>query len=204
VKNVNILITQPEGEIRSTFFTSDVIEKLDKLGKVTWNQYKRQFTKEELRELMKDIDICITGWGCVRIDEYVLENADKLKLIAHTGGSVATLVSDTLYDKNIRVISGNWVYAESVAEAVIGYSLCSLRDLVFYNNEVQAGRWHNGKYYNEGILDQSFGLVGFGAVAKYLVKMLKPFRTKIRVYDPYISDSLIEEYGIEKATLEEK
>jgi phosphoglycerate dehydrogenase-like enzyme len=200
---MNILITQPEGEIRNTFFTGDVIEKLNSFGRITWNQHNRQLTREELREMIKGIDICISGWGCERFDEYVLENADKLKIVAHTGGSVATLVSEALYEKNIRIISGNWVFAESVAEAVIGYSLCSLRDLVYYDNEVQAGRWHDGKYYNEGILDQSFGLVGFGTVAKYLVKMLKPFRAKIRVYDPYISDRAAEEYGIEKATLEE-
>lgn len=200
---MNILVTLPVGDIRSTFFTCDVIEKLNKLGNVVWNKYDRQFTKEELTESIKDIDICFTGWGCQRLDEQVLENAKKLKILAHTGGSVATLVSQALYERNVKVISGNWVFAESVAEAVIGYSLCSLRDLVFYNNEVQSGRWHNGKYYNEGILDQSFGLVGFGTVAKYLVKMLRPFRAKVKVYDPYISDDLVEEYGIEKASLED-
>jgi phosphoglycerate dehydrogenase-like enzyme len=200
---MNILISQPEGEVRSTFFTPDVIEKLSKIGKIIWNKHERQFTKEELREEIKDIDICISGWGCQRFNEDILENANKLKIVAHTGGSVATLASDVLYEKNIKLISGNWVFAESVAEAVIGYSLCSLRDLVFYNNEVQAGRWHDGKFYNEGILDQSFGLVGFGTVAKYLVKMLRPFRAKIRVYDPYLTDSVANEYGVEKATLEE-
>ncbi len=200
---MNILITQPEGEIRNTFFTSQVIENLSKIGKIIWNKYDTQFTNEELREKIKDIDICISGWGCPRFDEYVLENANRLKIVAHTGGSVATIASEAIYEKNIKLISGNWVFAESVAEAVIGYSLCSLRDLVFYNNEVQAGRWHDGKYYNEGILDQSFGLVGFGTVAKYLVNMLKPFRAKIRVYDPYLTDSAANEYGVEKATLEE-
>lgn len=200
---MNILITQPEGEVRNTFFTPDTVEKLSGIGIIKWNKYDRQFTREELRENIKDIDICISGWGCERFDEYVLENANKLKIIAHTGGSVATIISEALYEKGIKIISGNWVFAESVAEAVIGYSLCSLRDLVFYNNEVQAGRWHDGKYYNEGILDQSFGLVGFGTVAKYLVKMLKPFRARIRVYDPYITDKEAEEYGVQKVTLDD-
>ena len=200
---MNILITQPIGEVRRTFFTPEIVVEVEKLGTVIWNNTDRQFTKEELREKIKNIDVCLTGWGTIRFDEDVLQNSNRLKIIAHTGGSVSTLISEELYKKNIKVISGNWVYAESVAEAVIAYSLCSLRDLVFYDNEIQAGRWHEEKYYNEGILDQNFGLVGFGAVAKYLVNMLKPFRAKIKVYDPYITESVFSEFGVEKASLEE-
>jgi len=99
------------------------------------------------------------------------------------------------------VISGNRLYAESVAEGVIGYILSALRDIPFYANEVQQNRWSTGQSYNEGLLDQTIGLVGFGMVAKYLVGMLKPFRVKIKVYDPYVTDDVFALYGVEKASL---
>lgn len=200
---MKILVTLPLGYVRDTFFTPKLIEKIESMGEVVWNQSKEQYSNEELSEKLKDVDICITGWGTKCLDKEVLETAEKLKLVAHTAGSVAGIVSDYLYEKDIKVISGNWVFAESVAEGVIAYILCSLRELVFYDNEVKQGRWRDGTFFNESILDQCVGLVGFGAVAKYLVKFLKPFRCRIKVYDPYADDKIFIEHGVEKATLEE-
>jgi phosphoglycerate dehydrogenase-like enzyme len=200
---MKILVTLPMGYVWDTFFTPDVVEKLESMGEIVWNESKEQFSTGELRERLTDVDICITGWGTKCLDIEVLETAEKLKLVAHTAGSVAGLVSDYLYEKGIKVISGNWVFAESVAESVIGYIICSLRELTYYNNEVKQGRWRGVNFFNEGILDQSVGLVGFGAVAKYLVKFLKPFRCKIKVYDPYADDKVFIEHGVERGTLEE-
>lgn len=200
---MNILVTQPEGQVKDTFFTTAEIDKLHSIGNVTWNPSSKQFSRDDLREKLRGIDVCISGWGCERFDEFVLQNADKLKIIAHTGGSVSTIVSDELYERGIKVISGNWIYAESVAEGVLAYILASLRELPYYNSLVQNGGWRTEFFHNESLLDQTVGLVGFGSVAKYLVEMLKPFRTEIKVYDPYVTDILLKEYGVVRAELEE-
>lgn len=197
------MITIPAGRVRDTFIPRDVADRINALGNITWNPFSRQFSREELRESIRNVDVCITGWGTPRLDQYVLEGAKNLKLVAHTGGTVYPIVSDYLYDKGIKVISGNKIYAESVAEGVIAYILCSLRDLIRYANEMQIYGWSKDDYYNEGLLDQTVGLVGFGAVARALTKMLRPFRAKIKVYDPYVDDSVLAEYGVQPATLEE-
>lgn len=200
---MNILVSMPQGDTFKTFFTKEVCVELDKLGNITWNTLGRQFTKEEFREALIDKDICITGWGCPKLDEYVIEKADKLKVLAHTGGSVAYVASEALFDKGVKVLSGNNIYAESVAEGVMAYMLCSLRELIYYNQEVKEGKWREDIFSNESLLDKKVGLVGFGAIAKYLVKMLEPFRCKIKVYDPFLSEETLKEYGVQKATLEE-
>ncbi len=200
---MNILISMPKGDTQKTFFTKEVCLELETLGNITWNNTERQFTKDEFREVLIDKDICITGWGCPKLDDYVIEKANKLKVLAHTGGSVAYIASEALFDKGIKVLSGNNIYAESVAEGVMAYILCSLRELIYYNNEVKEGRWREDIFFNESLLDKKVGLVGFGAIAKYLVKMLQPFRCKIKVYDPFLSEETLKEYGVQKATLEE-
>ena len=187
----------------SSFIPKETEKILESIGEVIWNRTDRNFTKEELKEKVAGADVCLTGWGHVQFDADVVEVAGQLKLIAHTGGSVAPLVSDCLYDKGIRVISGNKIFAESVAEGTIGYILSSLRDIPYYSYDMKNGGWATKGYYNEGLLDQTVGLVGFGMVAKYLVRMLNPFRVKIKTYDPYIKDETLIEYGVEKASLEE-
>lgn len=200
---MKILVAMPKNPLSNTFMTDWLAEEIEELGTVVWNESENHFTGEELKEKLKDIDICITGWGSVPFDEPVLENADRLKLIAYTGGTITGIVSDTLFERGITVLGGNRTFAESVAEGVIAYALASLRDIPRYSNGMQEGRWKTASYYNEGLLDQTVGLVGFGMIAKSLVKMLKPFRTKIKVFSKHISEEEMKEYNVEKASLEE-
>jgi len=196
---MNILVAMADNSIRSTFIPPEVEKKIELLGNVSWNTTSNALSAEELKLRIKDSDVCITGWGCKCFDRNVLEGNQSLRLIAHTGGSVARIVSDYLYEKGIRVISGNKLYSESVAEGVIAYMLASLRDISFYSNEMQSGDWQKNADYNEGLLEQNIGLVGFGAVARSLVKMLKVFRVKVKVYDPYVTEQTCIEYGVTHA-----
>jgi len=200
---MNILVTLPEIDGKNSFITPEIESMLESMGNVTWNPFNRQFSADELKDYIRETDVCITGWGCPTLDRYILESAGRLKLVAHTGGSVATLVSPYLYDRGIRVISGNRIFAESVAEGVLAYILCSLRNIPYYSQDMKAGGWQTGGFMSEGLLDQDIGLVGFGMVAKYLVSMLRPFRVKIKVYDPYVNDDILREYNVEKATLDQ-
>ena len=200
---MRILVANARGVVHETFFPKDTVAKLERMGEVIWNDMDRNFTKDELREKLKGIDVCITGWGTPTLDQYVIEEADDLKLVAHTGGTVASLVSDALYDKGVRVISGNDIYARSVAEGVIAYILASLRDIPRYTDMLRKEGWHNGSWWNEGLLNQTVGLVGFGAIAKYLVPMLHAFDTKIKVYSSYLTKEEAEKWGVEVASLEE-
>lgn len=199
----NILVTMPEGGVRDTFMPPGIAEEINKLGSVEWNTSVNQYTSEELREKLKGKDICITGWGCAAFDENVLANADRLKLIAHTGGTVATLTSEAIYRKGIRIVSANDCFAESVAEGVIAYILAALRDIPYWDGVMRTGGWKPLLYINEGIMERTVGLVGFGAISKILVGMLKPFRVGIKVYSNHLDNKEAERYGVKSASLEE-
>lgn len=147
------------------FFGRERILELEALGTVEWNEGCEQFSQEELCERIAGKDICVTGWGSPLFDEKVLAHADRLKLIAHTGGSVKPIVTDAVYERGIRVVSGNRVFAESVAEGVIAYALAALRDIPYYSAQVKAGFWRP-KFENRGLLDRSVGIVGYGMTAE--------------------------------------
>lgn len=200
---MNILVSIPKGSVRDTFIPEDVVQRINSMGNVVWNDTESNWTSLELQEKLRDIDVCICGWGSNAFNEDALKYADRLKIVAHTGGSASKFITKELFERGIRVISGNWFFAQSLAEGTLAYMLSSLRDIPYYNNEVHEGRWHNYNYYNEGILDQTVGLIGFGMTAQILVSMLKPFNVKIKVFSEHKSDDIYKEYGVEKATLEE-
>lgn len=200
---LNILVTIPRlSPVFSTFFDEKREKELESIGNVVWNTSEKQFTKIELKEKLQDIDICITGWGTPSFEEDVLEGANKLRFIAHTGGSVKPYVTDACYERGIRVVSGNEVFAESVAEGVVAYALTSLRDIPKFSSELKKGNWPS-QFTNKGLLERKVGIVGYGMIARYVVGMLKPFHCECKVFSRHIANEELEKHQMEKASLEE-
>ena len=194
----NIAILMPDNDTRKTFITPAALKAFEKLGNVSINQ-NTAYEPQSMAQLLAGCHICVTGWGCPPLDEAVLKNAHDLLLVIHTGGAVADLATSYLYDKGVRVISGNEMFAESVAEGTLAYILAALRRIPFFNRAVQDGLWKGVDRSNKGILDRKVGLVGFGAIPRYLVPMLKPFRCDIWVYDPFVDDCILEEHDVRRA-----
>ncbi len=202
LKPIKILVSIPAGEMRDSFFSEALSARLEQLGCVEWNTNTEQFSEEELAEKLSGVDICISGWGNTPFYEKTLKYADKLKLIAHIGGSVRPMVGDAAFEMGIRVCSGNRVFAESVAEGVLTYMLCSLRKIGEYEARMAAGEWPS-LIGTRGLLGRSVGLVGYGMIAEYLVKFLKPFGCRILVSSRHISEEELAAAGIEAASAEE-
>lgn len=200
---MNILVTMPKGYVRDTFFTPLSTKYIEELGNVTYNPYERNYTKEELKEALKDIDIVFCGWGSGLYDEEVLEGADSLKILAYTAGSLAGIVDSAIYKKNVTVLGANCVFAESVAEACLCYTMVGLRRIEKYAKWMREGRWKNEKCIYEGIMNRTIGLVGFGAIAKKFVEFLKPFNVEILVNSGHLTEEEAAKYGVKKATLNE-
>lgn len=198
-----ILVTVPEGIVRNTFFPPETIKRLESLGDVIWNDKGRQFTPEELRDALADVEVLMAGWGTARLTDEVLSKANALKTIAYTGGSVAGLTPFSVFQRGIRVLSGNDIFAESVAESVIAYALTALRDIPKYKEMMLRDGWSTPGWYNEGLLEQTVGLIGFGAVARHTVKLLAPFRTPIKVWADFLTEADEAAWGIKKVTAEE-
>jgi phosphoglycerate dehydrogenase-like enzyme len=137
------------------------------------------------------------------VDLDVLQAANKLKIHAHTGGSVASYITKEEYDKGIIVLSGNDIYAQSVAEGCLCYTLCAQRRIVDYNNTVHQGGWRPTPDHTMGLIGKKIGLVGFGAIAKYYIDLLRWFQPELLIASKYITEEEALHLGGHKATLEE-
>ena len=177
-------VTLPKNAVFPTFFTEENIALIESLGEVVWNEGSVQLTNDEIASLIGDSEIYVTGWGSPRLDEKILSAAPNLRLLVHLCGTVDPFVSDEMWQRGVRVISGNDFFAESVAEGTIGYMLTALRDIPMYSTRLkQEKRWKTSEDTNRGLLGKTIGIVSYGAIARHLVRMLQPFRVKIKVYD---------------------
>ena len=202
---MKMLVNIPKGKVFNTFFTEENIALANSLGEIVWNDTEEVFRDEVLMELLSDCDVYVTCWGSPRLEKKYVDAAPNLKLLCHLCGTVVPFVSDEMWDKGIRVVSGNNYFAESVAEGTIAYMMTALRDIPMYISRLRDDKiWATPEDWTESLLYKTVGIVSYGAIAKHLVKMLKPFKVKLKVYDIVdVPEEDKAEYGISQCSLEE-
>ena len=123
-EQIKILVSIPDGEVRDSFFSEEQRVRLERLGCVEWNANAEQYGEEELAEKLRGVDICISGWGNTPFHEKTLKYADKLKLIAHIGGSVRPMVGDAAFERHRKVEDHH--FAEREERGVEHAAACNL------------------------------------------------------------------------------
>lgn len=200
---MKIFVEMPAGPETDTFMNQENIDLLESLGEVVWNKSNKHLTVEELRDALEDVDVLVCSWRVKTLTEEVLAKANKLKLVAYTAGSVAAVVTDEMYAKGIRIVGGNNAFAESVAEGTMTHILASLRQFSKYDCRNIEGGWKSASTMTEGLLGKTVGIVGYGAIARYLLGMLKPFKVKIKLYSKHTTPEQAAAMGVQKADLDE-
>lgn len=197
-------ITIPQGEVYDTFITEKARKAWETFCIVEKNPYDRQMTAEEICTEAKDADIIIAGWGTISYNSDVIEKLPNLKFIVYTAGSTSVVAGDgSLFERGIKLLSGNEYFAMSVAEACLCYTICALRKIGLYYTEIKKSGWYTSKWENRGLFNKKVGIIGYGAIAKYFCEYLKTFTKDIMVYSNHLSEEQAKELGLQKAELEE-
>ena len=169
-------------ETRATFLTDENMALLRSFGGV--REISGELSVRNAAAQIGDSDVYMTCWGSPRLEKSVLDSAPNLKLLVHLCGTVAPFVSKEMYEKGIKVISGNAFFARSTAEGALAYILAAQRSIPFYSTELKENRrWKTENAPNMSLIGKTVGLVSFGAVAKNLAAMLQPFGVTLLVYD---------------------
>ena len=200
---MKLLVTIPNRGEQNGFLTQKTREYLEEHFEVVYNESKSQLTTDDLARLAPEAEIAITGWGS---PSFVgARGTESIKFIAHTGGSVGDLVDDGVYERGVRVSSGNSMYAESVAEGTLAYMMSILRSIPDEVYGMRDGHWYTpGVRDSEGLFDQEVGIIGYGAISKNLMRMLKPFRVRLKVYSAHpIDEDFLREVGGVQTSLED-
>ena len=190
--------------VRRSFFTPRAVAEMKRHGEVVLDDSSVQgLDKARLIDRIGDADVLFTGWGTARVDEDVLRAAPRLKIHAHTGGAVSSYVSREEYDRGVLVLSGNDLYAQSVAEGCLSYTLNALRRSYTYMKTVRDGGWQPTPNYTQGLIGKKVALVGYGAIARYYADLLRWFKVDLYVVSEHISRDEIARIGAKKVSLEE-
>ena len=198
-------VSIPKGNIFDTFFTTENIRLAEELGEMVWNDSTQQMTEHELAKRIGNCDTYVTLWKSPALTKTVLDCAPNLKLLVHLGSTVVPFVSDAMWERGIRVISGFDYFSRSTAEGTIAYMLAAQRRIPYFNNRLcREGIWRAEDDHTDGLIYKTIGIVSYGGVGRYVAKMLSAFQVNLKVYDIReipVQDK--EAYGIRQCTLEE-
>ena len=202
---MNLLITIPEGEVRNSFLNAETIALLKKHFNVFFNDTGKNYLPETVFEAARDMDVLVTGWGTPSLcDAGLTEKNTRLKLIVHTGGSVGDILDRRAYESGVTVISGNKIYAESTAEGALAYILAALRHIPDDAVNMRGSDYWNSPYLTKGLFERTVGIIGVGSVSRNLMRFMKPFRVKLKVWDTYsVEKEFLEEVNAVQTSLDE-
>ncbi|MBQ6470747.1 MAG: 2-hydroxyacid dehydrogenase [Victivallales bacterium] len=146
-------------------------------------------TGECLANSVADADYLLAG-GRVRVDEGVLCQARKLRMIQRSGVGLDSLDLEALRRHGIPLYVNQGINSQSVAEHALLLMLACLRRLPILHRNTVAGIW---KKQEQGVLTselhgKTVGLVGIGNIARKVVGMLRGFGARIIYYDPFRLD----------------
>ncbi len=164
-----------------------VIEKLSELGEVT-NISDSKTKTEELISNIVDTDIVVIR-SSTKINKDILQEANKLKIIARCGVGIDNIDIEEATNKEIYVTNSPNANIISVAELTIGLIISAARNIHTSNNSLKDKNWDRNKFLGTELYKKQLGLIGFGKAAREVAKRLTAFGMDIVFYDPYVDVS---------------
>lgn len=175
--------------------------------RITGNVY---FDVKELAEKLQGVDVFITEADDLKNEE--LFDLTNLKLLASCRGDPFNINLQKATEKGIPIINSPLRNVDAVAELTVGLMIALARklhdvDRVLHSKDFKVAEFEDWvKYFNQfqgvEIKGKTIGIVGFGQIGRRVADRLKPFEVKFLIYDPFVSEENIKNYG-EKVDLDD-
>lgn len=136
-----------------------------------------------------------------------LERARHLKAIVNVEGNFQPNIDyEFCLERGIHVLGAGVAFGKAVAEMALGMALSLARGIPAADRQFRKGREIYGRFSNQDsflIAGSDVGFIGFGNLGRALIGLLTPFRCRVRVYDPWLADRWLSEYGVIPSSLDD-
>jgi phosphoglycerate dehydrogenase-like enzyme len=197
----SLVISAPEPRTLELLFRPDALEDLR-------TRYDlRECGADEIEGLPDDVLVKARYIvGQPPISAALLDRLTSLRCVFNVEGNLmGNMPYDRLFERGIHVVTPGSVFALPVAELGLALALDLLRgvtdaDVVFRKGHEVWG--FEGNRNSRLLSGANVGLVGYGDLGRALHRLLEPFQTHVRVFDPWLPPSMIADAGADPASLE--
>jgi D-3-phosphoglycerate dehydrogenase len=159
-------------------------------------------TEDDLLEATRDAFAIIVQWA--PITEKIIRNMDNCQLIVRYGIGVDNLDLAAAKEKKIPVCNVPDYCIDEVSDHTMSLAMALNRQLPATDQRVRDGVW---KIIPPGHVpackDSLFTTLGFGRIARSVLKRAAAFNFKLAAFDPFVSKEEMEHLGVKKISFEE-
>lgn len=143
-------------------------------------------SEEQISERLIDVDIAIVNK--IRIDEYALSKANKLKLVCVTATGTDNLDKEYLKQRGIQWRNAAGYSTENVAQHTFALLLFLIENLDYYNRYVKSGEYARDtvfSHFSRPIYElnhKTWGIIGMGTIGCRVAKLAEAFGCRVIYY----------------------
>lgn len=158
---------------------------------------------EGLAEQAADADAILEQYA--KIPRSTIERLPRCKAICRYGIGVDIVDVAAAHEHGMVVTNVPDYALDEVANHTISLALMLVRRIPWFDRATHQGRWHWSE--SAGSIHRlrvsSWGLIGFGRIAQNIARKVRALRFRLLAYDPYVSESFMATYGVERVGLDE-
>ncbi len=192
----------PAGETVEEVYGADRIKKVGSLTDLYPSIVTSQ-NMEACLPALADLEVIFATWGMMPLKDDQLNRLPNLRAVFYAAGTVRHFAIPLL-QRGIVVTSTAAANAVPVAEFTAAQILLANKG---YFRNVREYRQKGGDYLNsfrgKGNYDVTLALLGAGHIGRKVIELLRPFRLKVVVFDPFLSQADATALGVEKVELAE-
>lgn len=153
-------------------------------------------------ELLRDVEVILSGWGAPLMDEAFLAHAPRLRAVFYGAGSIRGFVTDALWARDILVTSAQQANSSATAHYALAAILLALKHGWQLAAQVRREQRFPERNDVPGIYQAPVGLLSLGMVGREVRELLRPFGVRVLAYDPFITPAQADALDVTLCSLE--
>lgn len=156
------------------------------------NELGRPLTFEDLKPLVSDIFGVVAGvdvWN-----EELFKLAPNMKVLTRFGVGVDNFDLEAAKCHGIKACHARAMNANSVAESAVAMILNAMKGIPHLTDTLREGQWE--RFVGHELTGKKVGLLGYGAIAQIVAKMLQGFDVSVCAYDKYPNMDKANQYHV--------
>jgi len=142
-----------------------------------WNR------RDDLKGHLKEATALIVR-NRTQVNEEIFAAAPKLRIVGRAGVGLDNVDLKSADAHGVVVSAALGINAVAVGELTLGLALALLRRVTELDQSTRSGGWD--RKAGSEISGKTWGMLGFGATARALARLLRGFGVKVLAYDPFV------------------
>jgi len=164
------------------------LDKVREIGEFDDLPFDPAMPEDELIDFIGQYDVLLTTWDNFEVPAKLAERPGKLGYICNLSGSLNEWIPYEITTSSIKVTNWGDAPAFSVAEGAVALLFAVMKDIPMHVLNVRMNKWGVREYPGGTLAGMRVGIYGMGVIGRKFVELLRPFRTIMSVYDPYVAE----------------